>query len=174
MADARGPAAPRALAVGALLVVLGVLCWLLYAVQAGTEQHSYAAGGPPPNYVRVVSGHTYWIAIPGGVRAESGAGLDPAKLQCTATSPGEAPGPLDVAAETGDSKAIDQIGSFVAQVSARVHVDCTGIGSVYVDNAADAGTDWSGVWLVLASILLAIGLPVTLAALRRGPAVERV
>jgi hypothetical protein len=152
-----------------LLIIVGLLSWILYVVRAGDERHAYAHGGAPPDYVEVHSGHTYWIAIPGGVHTESDEGLDPSALRCTAAISGQGPTPLVLSAEGTQSKATDQIASFVAGLSAQVHVDCTGIGSVYVDNAADAGTDWSGLWLVLAGLALAIGLPLTLSGLRTGP-----
>lgn len=160
------PSKPRGSGVGVLLIALGALCWLLYAIQSGREQHAYAHGGAPPNYVQLEAGQQYWIAIPGGVRSEVSAGLDPANLKCTLTRPDGNAEELTLAVENSDSNATDQIASFIADTSGQRHVDCTGIGSVYVDNAVDSGTDWSGVWLVLASVLLAIGFPLTLAALR--------
>jgi hypothetical protein len=165
------PTAPRGLASGALLVLAGLVCWVLYVVQSGHEAKSYAHGGPPPNYVQLKAGHTYGISIPDGVNAEAREGLDPSALHCTASVTGEAPGALAVVAEHSDSKAIDQIGSFVAALNASEHIDCTGIGSVYVDGAEDAGTDWSGTWLVLAMLALAIGIPLALSGLRAGPTV---
>jgi hypothetical protein len=155
---------------GALLILVGLAAWALYAVQAGTEKHSYTHGGPPPAYVQFVDGHTYWLAIPGGVDKEVEQGLDPAALQCTAAAPGQGAGALPIQPENGDSKATDQIASFVSTFTATAHIDCTGIGVVYVDNARDAQRDWSGFWLVLASIALAIGIPLTLSTLRRPPA----
>lgn len=154
---------------GAVLVLLGFLSWALYAVQSGNEAHSYA-GGAPPAYVRVTPGHTYRISIAGGLAREAQLGVQASTLQCTAAAPGQAPGALPVTAEQSTTKATDQIGSFVATFAGRVHVACDRVGPVFVDNAADAGYDWSGAWLVLASLALLIGLPLTLSALRRLPA----
>jgi hypothetical protein len=150
-----------------LVVIVGLLCWALYVRGANSEHHSYAHGGNPPTYVQLEAGSTYGIAIHGGVKREAELGLAPGTLQCTAARRGEAPGPLEVTAESADTKATDRIGSFVSGISGEVRVQCSGIGPVYVDNAVDAAYDWSGIWLILASVLLAIGLPLTLSGLRQ-------
>jgi hypothetical protein len=166
MAEARPPV-PRALIAGALLVIAGLVFWSLYVMTANHERHSYAHGGKPPTYVQLHRGVTYGVAIAGGVGREVTLGLSPGTLQCTATKPGQAPGPLDVTAEAQDTKATDRVGWFVSGVDERVHIECAGIGPVFIDNAADAAYDWSGVWIVAASLLLLVGLPLTLSGLRR-------
>jgi hypothetical protein len=160
------PTLPRILVTGTLLVLAGLASWALYAVAARTEPHAYARGEAPPATARLVQGHTYWISIPGGVRSEARLGLDPSALQCTAAAAGRSPGALKVTPQAADTKATDQIASFVAGFSGSARIECSGIGAVYVDNAADAAFDWSGFWLVLASALLVVGLPLTLAGLR--------
>lgn len=157
---------PNRLGLGVVLTVIGLGAWLLHVLQSGNEQHSYAAGHTPPQYIRVDAGHTYSIAIPDGVSAETKQGLDPGHLACTMTAAGQTAGVLQVTAEDAQTKATNQIGTFVAPLTATVHIDCSGIGPVYVDDAADAERDWSLAWLVLAAIALAIGLPLSLSGLR--------
>jgi hypothetical protein len=159
----------RGLVLGIVLVLGGLLCWGLYAVQSGREAHSFTAGSAPPTNVRVVSGHRYTIAIHGGVQREVQLGVQPAALTCTATAPGQGPGALDITAEESGTKATNQIASFTASFSGTVHIECDSVGPVYIDNAADAGSDVSGVWLILASIALVVGIPITLSTLRRLP-----
>lgn len=149
-----------------MLAIIGFGAWVLHVLQAGNEQHSYAPGAPPPEYVRIEAGHTYSIAIPGGVAAEKRQGLVPMQLACRATALGQTAGALEVTAEDAQTKATNQIGRFTAALTATVHIDCTGLGAVYVDDAADAGTDWSLALVVLAAVALAVGLPLTLAGLR--------
>ncbi len=163
------PQLPQRLPVGILLVLVGFASWILYALQSRGEAHGYAPGKAPPAYVRIEQGHTYWLSIPDGVRRVTAAGLDPTKLQCTAAGRGESPGELQVTGEATDTKLINRIASFVAGFSGSVHIRCEGIGAVYVDNAADAGYDWSGLELVVASLALAVGLPLTLSGLRGVP-----
>ena len=165
------PASVRLLVTGTVLVLVGFLSWALYAVQSGREAHAYTAGDAPPAYVQVTAGHTYRISIAGGVKRETQLGVQASTLQCTAAAPGQAPGALSVTPEQTGTKATDQIGSFDATFSGQVHIECDRVGPVYVDNATDAGFDWSGLWLVLASLALVIGLPLTLSAVRRLPGV---
>ena len=163
---------PRMLITGPLIVIAGLVCWALYVRATNSEHHAYAHGGNPPTYVRIEPGVTYGIAISGGVKREVALGLPPGTLQCTAAAQGQAPGPLQVTPEeqgtdVKDIKATDRIGFFTADRGGLVHITCSGIGPVFIDNATDAPYDWSGVWLVLASVLLAVGLPLTLSGLRR-------
>jgi hypothetical protein len=158
---------PRALIAGTLLVLAGLGCWVLYLKQSGgAEHHSYDRAGDPPAHVRLVAGKTYSIAVHGGVGRELRLGLDPGSLHCTATRQGEGPGALQLATENRDTKATNQIASFVSGVTGLVQVRCNGIGAVYVDDAASASFDWSGMWLVLASLALTIGIPLGLSGLR--------
>jgi hypothetical protein len=152
---------------GTVLVLLGLAAWALFALQNARERHSYAHGLVPPAYVELHAGKTYSLAIPGGVHGEENLGLDPAKLSCTAARPGQEPAGLSVTPEHSDTKAIQQIGSFTPGFSGSAHVECTGIGVVFVDDADNASFDWSGLWLIVASAALVVGLPLTLSGLRR-------
>jgi hypothetical protein len=151
---------------GTVLVLAGLAAWALYVKQSGDEPHAYARSGKPPAYVQVESGKTYRIAIRGGVATEARVGIAPESLSCTAARPGESPGALDLTTESADTKATDDIASFVSAVTGRLHVQCAGLGTVFIANAEDAPFDWSGVWLVLASLGLLIGTPLVLSLLR--------
>jgi hypothetical protein len=161
------------LVMGVAVVLVGLVSWLLYGVQAGRENRSYHPNGTPPKYVRLETGHTYWLAVPGGVSRLREAGVAPTALTCTATAAGQAPGPLTVngvvGQDTDETKFLNRFGSFVAARSARVEIRCSGLGRVYVENAADTGFDWSGLWLVLASAALVVGFPLTISGWRRRP-----
>lgn len=161
---------PRGLIVGALLIVFGLASWSLYVKQSGDEPHAYARAGDPPTYVQLAAGDQYFLSIRGGVNSELRLGIDPTALQCTAARPGQGRGALRLLAEQSGTKAMDAIASFVSAISGRVHIECTGIDAVFVDDAADSPFDSSGLWLVLASAALAAGLPLTLSGLRRAGA----
>jgi hypothetical protein len=162
------PAAVRSLLAGAVLMLVGLAAWALYAVQSGREAHAYTAGQDPPAYVRLIPGHTYSISIPGGLNRLPELGVQPTALQCTAAAPGQVGGSLAVAAEQ-NTKATDRIASFQSRLDGKVHIECARVGAVFVDDAADAGFDWSGAWIVLTSIALAVGIPLTLSGLRGLP-----
>jgi hypothetical protein len=153
-------------AIGVALVILGLGAWALSRLIAGNESHSYARGEPPYS-VQVTARQHYAIAVRGGVRTELQAGLEPTALTCSASSPRLGSISLAVQAEKADTKAINQIGTFVAPISAALHVDCAGLGTVFVDDAADASTDWAGVAVLLATVLLGLGAPLGLSAVRR-------
>lgn len=151
--------------VGVALVVLGAGLWLVARLVAGTEPHTYA-DGPPPESVYLVRGHTYTLAIRGGVVAEQNLGVSPSTLRCNVASPQVGERPLTVRPEPSGSKAVNQIGTFVAPVSGRVHVSCAGLAGVFVDDAAAAPADHAGLALLLATIALTLGVPLSLSALR--------
>jgi hypothetical protein len=155
-----------AVVAGSVLVLGGLASWALYVQRSDDAPHAFARGGTPPGYVQVEAGRTYRIAVRGGVATEAQAGIDPQSLNCTAARPGEAPGALNLSAENADTKAIDDIASFTSAVTGRLHVECTGLGAVFVANADDAAFDWSGLWLVLASLALVAGTPLVLSLLR--------
>lgn len=153
-------------AIGVALVILGLGAWALSRLIAGNEAHSYARG-EAPYAVQVQARHQYAIAVRGGVRTELKEGLEPTALTCSASSPRIGSISLAVQAEKADTKAINQIGTFTAPVTGALHIDCAGLGTVFVDDATDAGTDWAGVAVLLAALLLGVGAPLTLSAARR-------
>jgi hypothetical protein len=160
--------------VGTVLILAGLGSWALYVGASGDEPHAYARNGSPPQYVQVYAGNTYRLAVRGGVPAVIAAGVEINSLTCTAAAPGQAPGALNISLEkTGSdprkieqSEPINDIASFVASRNERLHIECGGLGPVFVDDAEGAAFDWSGVWLTLASILLLIGIPLILSSFR--------
>lgn len=158
-------AAVRTGSVGVALVVLGAALWLVARLVAGTQPLSYA-DGPPPESVQLIAGRTYTLAIRGGVVAAQNLGVAPSTLRCSVSSPQIGTRPLTVRPESSGTKAINQIATFVAPVSGRVHVSCVGLAGVFVDDAVDAPADHSGLALLLATIALTVGIPLTLSAVR--------
>jgi hypothetical protein len=150
-----------------LLTVVGLALWALYRVQAGSEAHSYAPGAIAPDTVHLTKNHSYHLSIPGGVISEAKLNIDSSVLGCTIAPAGGAAGPLTISPEGSGSKAINQIAGFVAPFTGRVHITCAGLPPVFVDDADNAEPDLSGLWLVLATIALVVGLPMMLSVLRR-------
>lgn len=146
---------------GLALVAVGVLLWAGYHVVARGEAHSYTDGAAPPAYVTLHAGARYTLGYPGGRPAAERQGVSPDALTCTATPRGGAPTRLQVAAEASGTKATTQIASFRAPFGGPARVRCAGLSPVYVDNATG---DPSGYLLVLATIALAVGVPVLLSA----------
>jgi hypothetical protein len=164
MPSARSPVVRKG-AAGVALLVVGAGLWLGYRLLVGTEPHSYAQGAPP-EAVRLINGHTYSLAIRGGVPAEQQLGIPPTALRCAVSGPSIGVRPLTLRPEASDTKAINQIATFVAPVSGRVHLSCAGLTAVFIDDAADAPADRAGLALLLAVIALTFGIALALSALR--------
>lgn len=150
---------------GVALLVVGAGLWFGYRLLAGTEPHSYAQG-VPPEAVRLIRGHTYSLAIRGGVPAEQQLGIPPTALRCAVSGSRIGVRPLTLRPEASDTKAINQIATFAAPVTGRVHLSCAGLTAVFVDDAADAPPDHAGLVLLLATIALTLGIGLALSALR--------
>lgn len=151
------------LVVGLLLVVIGGVLLVARYLVAHYEHHSFTDGQPPPRYVSVRAGSTYWISVPGGVETEKQLGQPPSALQCNAQQQDGPLYTLDVNREGNDTKMVNAIGSFRSPVTGRVQVTCVGLNDVYLD---DTSSDPSGVLLVLGTATLVIGVPLLLSGLR--------
>jgi hypothetical protein len=151
------------------VVLAGTACWVLYGVQAGSERRAYTHAGAPPAYVQLSAGHTYWLSIPAGVRRLDKVGVQVSSLHCTAAEAGQPAAALSVSPQGKDTKATDEIASFRSGITGAVHIECAGVGAVFVSGGAADGFDWSGLWLILASVLFVIGIPLTLSGRRSLP-----
>ncbi len=148
---------------GSALLAAGFLLWLWYHVTASGEAHSYTDGEAPPRSVQLHAADRYVLGYPGGLPAIQRAGVRAQALRCTAVTPTGGSTVLQLAVEPDGTKATDQIASFRAPGTGRVHVACQGLPAVYVDNASG---DPSGVLLVAATVLLALGAPIALSGAR--------
>src|SRR5882757_11431797 len=77
------------IAVGLLLAA--VLCGGLYRVADGAEKHSYNSGAQPPATVKLTTGHTYEISVPGGRKALQKRGISTAAALCSLSRDGASP-----------------------------------------------------------------------------------
>jgi hypothetical protein len=170
------PATSRRATLSVVLVVAGLLFCVLFRVTSGSEQHSFAAGAVAPFDVSVTKGHSYSIGLAGGIGREVALGVDPVQLTCSESSTNGGSTRLTIDAEQVGTKATNQIATFTAPVTGQVHVACQGLTSVFVDDSDDARTDFSGFFLLLGTIALAVGLPLMLSVLRRplGGSADRV
>ncbi|HEU5267753.1 MAG TPA: hypothetical protein VFU35_13680 [Jatrophihabitans sp.] len=155
------------ISLGLLLVVAAGVLLVARYLTAHYERHSFVDGQPPPRYVSVQAGRTYWISVPGGVEYEKDLGQPPAALQCNATQRNGPQFTLDLAREGNDTKMVNAIASFRSPVTGRVHVTCVGLPDVYLDGTS---SDPSGVLLVVGTVLLTVGVPILLSGLRSATA----
>ena len=159
------------IAVGLLLI--GLLSLGMWRVVSGSEHLVFAEGAKVPASSKVTAGHTYSLAVPGGVSAmvahgvpevtgQSGTTLG---LVCTWSVDGSANQALTLSVESLDTKATNNVASFVAPVTGDFSVSCTGWGPVFIPDANGGSSDPSGLFLVLSMITLTLGASLGLSSL---------
>jgi hypothetical protein len=151
--------------VAAVLIAAAVLLTGLYRVADGAEHHSYNAGAVPPMTVKLTSGHTYEISVPGGRDALKKRGISTQVAQCSWTQGPSGKRILKVTPVSADVRATHAIATFTSPVSGAVHIDCAGWGAAYVDDADDSGWDYAGLFLLLATTCLTAAVALGISAL---------
>jgi len=153
-------------AVATGLVIAALLLGGLSRILSGTEHHAFAGGAVAPNSAHVTLGKTYTLSTPDGVKGIRARGVDVNTAQCEWSVGGSANQALVVSAAGESTKATNVVATFVAPYTGDVQVSCLGWGPMFIDNADDAGDDYAGWLLLLATITLTTGVAVGLAALR--------
>jgi hypothetical protein len=168
---------PIRVVVAVVGLLVGFAALGVWRVASGSQDLPFDNGAAPPASVQVTKSVTYSLAVPGGAQAmlahgvpgRSTAGQQVLALQCTWSSAG-ANGTsglaLDVTAESTSTKAENTVGHFVAPVTGRIHVDCSGWGAMFVPDSDDRPYDWSGLALVVAVVALTVGAALGLSELR--------
>lgn len=170
-ATVRGEWVRATVAVVCLLV--GLVSLGLWRVLGSAEELPYSPDAMPASTARVTEGNTYSLAVPGGVRtlssrgtpATSGNVLDPS---CTWSLGNSGEQTLTVSPESVGTKAVNTFAHFTAPVTGRLHIRCTNWGTVFVPDSDDRATDASLWYLVFSVLLLSVGAPLSLAAIRSG------
>jgi hypothetical protein len=160
----RASVARAAVATG--LVIAALLLGGLSRILSGTEHHAFAEGALAPSSAHVTLGHTYHLSTPDGVKGIRARGADANTAQCEWSVGGAANQALVVAAAGESTKATDVVATFVAPYTGDIHVSCLGWDPMFIDDADDASGDYAGWLLLLATITLALGAAVGMAALR--------
>jgi hypothetical protein len=155
--------------VAVLLVVLGVALWAAYRLTAGTEKHAYSPNAIPPDFASVTANQSYKLSYPGGVRALTDQGLDPRVLTCTWSSPAGAKQTLNVEGYRPDVESRNEVGVFEGPTTGKIQILCDGLGAMFVDDADNVAFDPAGWFLVASTIVLTIGVALTMRVLRGAP-----
>jgi hypothetical protein len=154
----------------AVLLLVGIVALAGGNLLRSHESLPYSSDAPPPQAAQVTRDQTYSLAVPGGVKALVGRGADTQSgdsqvaLLCTWTLGSSTPQPLALTAEDVDTKATNTIARFVAPVSGGIRVACSGWGPVYIPDADNRATDWSGVLVLLSCVTLTLGMALGLSA----------
>jgi hypothetical protein len=159
------------IAVGLLLI--GLLSLGLWRVVSGSEHQVFAEGATVPATSKVTAGHTYSLAVPGGVLAMVDRGIPKVTgqngttlgLVCTWSVDGSANQALSIQVESLDTKATNNVASFVAPATGDFSVSCDGWGQVFIPDADGGSSDPSGIFLMLSIITLTLGAALGLSSL---------
>ncbi|MDQ6851628.1 MAG: hypothetical protein M3070_17155 [Actinomycetota bacterium] len=170
---------PVRVAVAIVSLLLGLVCLGFWRVLSGAEKLPYADGATPPSTVKLSQGKSYSLAVPGGVPAlqargapgGSGGTITPSCVWSIGNSDVQS---LTISTESVDTKAVNTFAHFDAPASGRLHISCSNWGTVFVPDSDDRQSDLAFWYLVLSVLFLSIGLPLTLAVLRRAIAARSV
>ncbi|HEX8092989.1 hypothetical protein [Jatrophihabitans sp.] len=145
------------LAAGAVLVMLALVLFAGSRVVAAGQRHAYdPAANPPPAY-HVTAGKTYQLSSTRSVAELKKAGLL-GDLACFITSSTGEQTPLTLASTAEDDRNLHLFATMVAPSTGEVHLSCTGIPDVFVDDADNAAPDRSALLMVLSIVAGLLGV----------------
>jgi hypothetical protein len=152
------PDAPyRKAACAVVLVAIGLFCCGMFRVLSQTEHHAYSTGGSAPQTVHLTAGSQYILSVRGGTKALLDRGVNVTSPNCTWSLGGAQPQALTVSPAGSSSKATNAVATFIAPYTGDLHIECTGFGGVYIDDADNASADTSGWYLFVGVLALTIG-----------------
>ena len=146
----------RQLAIGAVLLLLGVFAWFLHVSAAADGRHSWQSG-TPASPVDVRGGQTYHLSTRNGYAdATAHAVQGVSVFACSYSGAAGSDLPLSVFGSAPDPRVLHRVASFLAPETGPITVTCSGLDGVYIDDARDAAFDRSGLY-VLITIVLGFG-----------------
>jgi hypothetical protein len=156
-------------ALGAGLLLAGLLCLALWRVLSGAEDLAFAEGAGTPPVAHVTEGNTYSLAVPGGARAMVAHGVygpagGPLSLSCEWSTGGSVAQTLGLSPERADTKAETTVARFGAPITGDIRVTCADWGAVFIPDADNVRADTSGWFLVAAVLTLTAGVGFALSA----------
>ena len=161
------PDAPyRKAAAAVVLVAVGLFGCGMYRVLSQTEHHAYSASGSAPKTVRLTAGNQYILSVRGGSQALLDRGVSATSPNCTWSVGGAEPQALTVSPGGSSAKGTNAVATFVSPYTGDLHIECTGFGGVYVDNADNTTADTAGWYLFGGVLALTIGAGIGVSAAR--------
>lgn len=151
--------------VAAILLAATVLFAGLYRIANGSEKHSFNSGAIPPTTFALTLGHNYEISVPGGRKSLDRRGVSTAAGRCFWSLGSGNQQALTIKLISADVRPTHAVASFDAPASGRIHIDCSDWGAVYVDDADNTGWDYAGLFLLLTTICLTLGVILAISAL---------
>jgi hypothetical protein len=159
-ATAGGRRSPGAvLAFGVVIVVLAMVFFAAARLVAGSQRHAYDRRATPPPTYHLSAGRTYQLSSADSVKTLIGRGaLNKDTLSCSTVSTDGVQQPLTIDSTITDDRSLHLFATFRSAITGDVHVTCASIGDVFVDDADDAATDWSGALVLLSTLLGVLGV----------------
>jgi hypothetical protein len=168
----RGRFAGARPALAAFLLLGGVLFGVFYRVADSSEHHSYNSGALSRFPVHLTLGRQYELSTPGGVEALKKRGISPAAVACTWTSDGSPEATLGIVS-LADGRTTHAFATITGPRTGPVTIVCDGVPALFVDDADDVQGDAAGLFVVLATICLTLGVALLLSLLyQRRPRVR--
>lgn len=145
------------LAAGAVLLVLALVLFAGSRVIAAGQRHAYdPAANPPPAY-HVTAGKTYQLSSTRSVAELKKAGVL-TDLACFLMSSTGEQTPVTLSSTADDDRNLHLFATMVAPGTEEVHLSCTGIPEVFLDDADNAAPDRSAPLVLLAIVAGLLGV----------------
>jgi hypothetical protein len=147
------------LGIGISLVLIALVCFGTSRLVEHSERHAYVKGATPPPTYRLKALETYQLSTAGGVKGllkagVIGPGITPV---CFSSTDGGVQLPITVVSTKDDERSLHVFATFQMAGSGNFHISCQGIAEVFVDDAEDAGRDYSALFVVLSCLIGLVG-----------------
>lgn len=148
------------LAVGVVLVLLAITFLGLAKLVSGAQRHAYDPHATPPATYSVTAGRDYQLSSSKGVEAlvKSGVIAAGAKPNCVATGEDGVQTPMPLESVRDDPRDLHVFADWHSTITDQVHISCSGVPAVFLDDADDSPPDYSAPLTVLAAVLGAAGV----------------
>ena len=152
------------LVVGTVLLLLALVLFGGSRLLAAGQRHAYDAGASAPPTYHLTAAKTYQLSSARSVAELKKAGLL-TDLACYFTSDTGVQEPAVLSSTMDDDRNLHVFATLTAPATGDVHLSCTGIADVFIDDADNAGSDRGALLMLLA---LATGLLGVIAACSGG------
>jgi hypothetical protein len=166
MTDSRASriSAATRLGVGVSFVMIALLSFASSRLVEHTQRHAYVRGATPQPIYRLIGGEIYQLSAKAGVAGLTkqgvlGSGITPT---CFWSADGGADNPITILSTKDDERDLHVFATFQVPSSGEFHISCQGIAEVFVDDAEDAGHDFSAVLVVFATLFGVLGVGLAL------------
>jgi hypothetical protein len=149
-------AGPR-LASGVGLLLLAIVVFAGSRLVAASQRHAYDPGATPPSTYHLTAGKTYQLSSSKSVAQLKKAGVL-GNLSCAATSDGTGQQPVTVLSTMDDDRDLHMFATAKVASTGDLHVSCSAISDVFIDDADNAAPDLSAILSLLATGLGLLGV----------------